>query len=412
MTWVLTYSIHSSIILLTILGISFVLDQRQLRLQNTLLKAALLTGFITATMQTAGDLAPIGGSFLFPQATEVSHAQPPQPSQQIETIQISGTSLNGSQFYFRNSNIRHTPQLEPAAAATFSWPLLFLAGWSFLAIVGLIRLFFSYWAVRRTPRTLVTDRSILGSVSAIKNNSGYRPDVILTSSEHITSPLAISHKEICLPKQVLDTMDTHQQRSVLAHEMAHLVRRDPLWFALIAVVEALFFFQPLNYLARLRMRATAEYLCDDWALQQTGRSLDLARCLSNVASWMQQRSTIPEYVAAMGSSGSLKKRVVRILDQNAERKDTFRYSAPVFALAMGVILLTTAPRFAIANAPALENDLSPSPTQHVLIQQRSRLIISQGSLQQRFLRESIVIIMPAQLEKPVIEKKPTAIIWH
>ena len=39
---------------------------------------------------------------------------------------------------------------------------------------------------------------------------------------------------------------------MLAHEIAHLVRRDPQWLVLARAIEMVFFFQPLNRLARRR----------------------------------------------------------------------------------------------------------------------------------------------------------------
>ena len=41
---------------------------------------------------------------------------------------------------------------------------------------------------------------------------------------------------------------------MLAHELAHLARRDPLWLAFASVVERVFWIQPLNRIARRRSR--------------------------------------------------------------------------------------------------------------------------------------------------------------
>ena len=113
-----------------------------------------------------------------------------------------------------------------------------------------------------------------------------------------------------------------EQRAVLAHELGHLVRRDPSWLALAVVVENLFFLQPLNRLARGRIQESAEYLCDDWAVEQTGGSLTLARCLAEVASWIQaSRRAVP--VSGMAENRShLVERVRRLLDGAEPRAQT------------------------------------------------------------------------------------------
>ena len=73
---------------------------------------------------------------------------------------------------------------------------------------------------------------------------------------------------------------------MLAHELAHLVRRDPQWLVLACLVERAFFFQPLNRLASRGIMESAEYLADDWAAHRSGH-VPLARCLVKVAEWIQ-----------------------------------------------------------------------------------------------------------------------------
>src|SRR5256884_8916222 len=74
---------------------------------------------------------------------------------------------------------------------------------------------------------------------------------------------------------------------MLAHELAHLARRDSLWLAGASLIERFFFFQPLNRLARRELETTAEYLSDEWATRKTGSPVALAKCLATVAEWIQ-----------------------------------------------------------------------------------------------------------------------------
>jgi hypothetical protein len=138
--------------------------------------------------------------------------------------------------------------------------------------------------------------------------------VRLSASDVAPTPLALGRAEICVPPRFLGEMDPDQQRAALAHELAHLVRRDPLWHFAAAVVNAVLFFQPLNRLARRRIRESAEYLCDEWAARQTGSPLGLARCLAQVASWVAPgRDPIPAGTLAMAEGGSpLLRRVERL----------------------------------------------------------------------------------------------------
>src|SRR3989442_4747764 len=92
----------------------------------------------------------------------------------------------------------------------------------------------------------------------------------------ISSPVALGLSEICVPELALSDLGAEQQRSMLAHELAHLARRDSLWLAGASLMERCFFFQPLDRLARCELETTAAYLNDERATRQTGSAVVLA----------------------------------------------------------------------------------------------------------------------------------------
>lgn len=138
----------------------------------------------------------------------------------------------------------------------------------------------------------------------------------LSTSAFLTSPVALGRREICLPPQALTELTPERQEAMLAHELAHLVRRDPTWLAACDLLEAVFFFQPLNRLGRRRLQATAEFLCDDWAVARTGRRMAFAECLAQVAGWIEaspESRALPAAVPGMASRDSaLIQRVQRL----------------------------------------------------------------------------------------------------
>jgi hypothetical protein len=126
--------------------------------------------------------------------------------------------------------------------------------------------------------------------------------------------VALGTSEIAVPEAALSELDPGQQRSMLAHELAHLERGDPRWLTAACVVECVGFLQPLNRLARRRMQESAEYLCDEWAVRSTGSGVLLAKCLAKVAEWLE---TAPRSVPVAGmaeDSSHLVSRVRRLLD--------------------------------------------------------------------------------------------------
>ena len=121
----------------------------------------------------------------------------------------------------------------------------------------------------------------------------------------------------CCPSDSCWQLDAEHQRAALAHEVAHVIRRDPAWRILAGAIERAFFFQPLNRVARAKLCESAEFLCDQWAVQQTRSPLALARCLSIVASWASPASDgLAAGASTMARSDSpLVRRVTRILNE-------------------------------------------------------------------------------------------------
>ncbi|MDC0720971.1 M56 family metallopeptidase [Nannocystis bainbridge] len=148
--------------------------------------------------------------------------------------------------------------------------------------------------------------------------------VRLTMSERVGSPMALASREIVVPARA-HGLAPRQQEAMLAHELAHVLRRDPAWQVLASVLEAALFFQPLNRVARRGMQEAAEELCDDWAVRHTGSGLHLARCLTEVAQWPGRSDRFEKFVSPMAARSSLLvRRVERLLD--ARTRDRGRWA--------------------------------------------------------------------------------------
>lgn len=78
--------------------------------------------------------------------------------------------------------------------------------------------------------------------------------------DHIASPflLGLMHPRIYLPS----SLDPQTAVSVIAHEHAHLMRRDPIWKAVGFVLLALYWFHPLVWVAYILFCRDMELACD------------------------------------------------------------------------------------------------------------------------------------------------------
>lgn len=388
--WMLTYAVHSTLLLGAAWGLTHLLGERRLALQETVWKLALVGGIATATLQLGLGVEPLAGSWSLPvtpvaaadrgaavdaalrpadrleaqassvTGTKVDAAGPrvvprsaEPPGRGVTTAAAGGNSLAATRTAegapasgSAGAGLAAAADTTPAVAGSWLdhaaglWPLATVGVWLAVALalvaglgVAYARL---YWRLR--DRWPVTDGALPALFGRLTARAGRRR-VRLSGSDSLPVPIAwgVVRPEVSLPEEAVSHLSPYHQESILAHELSHLVRRDPAWLALGRAVEAVLFFQPLNRLARRRLQHIAELRCDDRAVELTGRPLELARCLTEVAAW-RLLDAVDLPVPGMAAAGSgLGLRVRRLLDRSragAERLPRGLAVAAVAALAM------------------------------------------------------------------------------
>lgn len=296
--WLLTYALHSTLFL----GLACLASRRlsrRARLEEAVWRFALLAGLVTATVQLAAGWEPLAGRWTLeaPARTAVVHEVPGaravpvqtvQPVEPVEPVEIAGR---------REEPVRSSLPMAAAAPASpiglrIDLRMLALGLWAAGALLLAMRWGWSYLRLRRRLRARPEVigggmHSILGRLAGEATEQGMAPLVRLTCSSRVSVPVALGvfRPEICVPPRALSHLEPEQQEGMLAHELAHLVRRDPFWLAFSRLLAGVLFFQPLNRVAGRRLRELSERLCDEWAVERTGRPLSLARCLAEVAGW-------------------------------------------------------------------------------------------------------------------------------
>ena len=306
LAWLLTYAIHSTVLL----SLAWLLVRARPwspGATELLWKSALLGGILTASVQLRLDLRPAGTVMLQRPAVTAPAAAPapvdwpeaPTPTRDTDVTRTSKSSPE---------QLPPLIAMSRSAAAVLAWGIVALIlGFSYVArrliLVG-----------RLGDRRAVPEGRLLDMLGGLARDAGLRRTPRLTCTSRISSPIALGVGEICVPETALTDLDLEQQRSLLAHELAHLARRDPLWLGLTSMIERVLWIQPLNRVANRQIATSAEFLCDDWAVRRTGSGVPLARCLAQVAEWIQA-SPLGVPVAGMAEERSLLvSRVSRLLE--------------------------------------------------------------------------------------------------
>jgi beta-lactamase regulating signal transducer with metallopeptidase domain len=132
---------------------------------------------------------------------------------------------------------------------------------------------------------------------------------------------------ILLPTSTAASLAPRQLRAVLAHELAHVRRRDYLANLIQMAAETMLFHHPAAHWISRRIRTEREYCCDDIAVSVGSDPADYARAL---AALDDARDDCRMAVAA--ASGTLLDRIQRIVGQ----------PRPVLTPMRGVVALAAA----------------------------------------------------------------------
>ncbi|SFQ74151.1 M56 family metallopeptidase [Hymenobacter arizonensis] len=223
---------------------------------------------------------------------------------------------------------------ETSEAAAMSWltaglryfdqhlPLLVVA-WLLGLLAMSLRMLGGLLYVQRLRRYRVRPLSAewQARFAALAARSGVRRPVALLESALVQVPLVVGHLRpvVLLPLGVVAGLSPASLEAILAHELAHVLRRDYLVNLLQTVAEVLFFYHPAVWFVANCVRAERENCCDDTATALCGgNSLRLARALTALAEWSQSAvvPTAPRLaLAAMGKHGALLARVRRLVQR-------------------------------------------------------------------------------------------------
>ncbi|HEV8002170.1 MAG TPA: M56 family metallopeptidase [Planctomycetaceae bacterium] len=158
---------------------------------------------------------------------------------------------------------------------------------------------------------------------------------------------------IMLPASFLDSFGASERRLILAHELAHLKRRDLTWNWLASIVGWVFFFHPLVWLLKRQWSQEQELACDEMVIQRGEAAVaDYARTILRIAAAPRPENTSTALVAAhvVGSYRNLERRI-RALGH--VRPESRRHLAVAAVLLANVGVLVVVPWQLVASEPSV-----------------------------------------------------------
>jgi len=245
------------------------------------------------------------------------------------------------------------------------WPAWFwLAG---LVLVGGRALVSRLLLARLGLRSWMTPDPETGErVAALAGSLRLRRAVRLVESASLVGPIAFGWRRptIGLPKGFFTNHSRVEQDTMLAHELAHLAARDPLWLALADALSTVLWWHPAVWWLRRQFRIASETAADDASLLVQDGPVILADCLVSLAAQLQGRRATGWLGMAEFRSG-LGRRVERLLQLRPDEAGVLGQKARWVATAMVAAVLLGL----VSAVWAFPDSGSDSPTLFALVQE-------------------------------------------
>ncbi|MBN2686414.1 MAG: M48 family metalloprotease [Pontiellaceae bacterium] len=235
------------------------------------------------------------------QRSPVAPAIESVPNEQIETVH----------------QIVVQPELSTTSVKTrplaYSKETVFIVGWSIGVIVMTFRLFFALAVTGRHRRkaVLIQEPDLLARFQNLGALQGIKKKIRFAVTHTLKNPgvIGIIKPMVLIPVSMMTGLPPADLEAVVAHELAHIRRRDYLFNLLQMIVETLFFFNPAVWWISHRIRMEREACCDAAAIQLTGRKLEYAQVLLRAFG----PATAPAVAFSTGKKADAKERLLRIV---------------------------------------------------------------------------------------------------
>lgn len=169
-----------------------------------------------------------------------------------------------------------------------------------------------------------------------------------------------SFRPVVILPQASTEWDEKRTDTVLLHELSHVCRYDSLTQLLALVICAVYWFNPLVWLAARALRADAEQAADDRVIRAGVKPSDYAEELLRLAAeFGQQRQPLTHIGVSIMKQSQIETRILSIVDPSKRRRGVARlegFSVVTVGLVAALSLVSLRP------AMAQVNEQTPPPT--------------------------------------------------
>ncbi len=223
------------------------------------------------------------------------------------------------------------------------WPSLLVASWLFGTVTIWLRSGYQRWKLQRVVRQ--SCRWEVSPAREIARQLGLDPERIqLCEAAGFLGPVAfgVFRPTVLLPCGFVHRYGDLELKVLLAHELAHLAARDPLWLAISDFLSGLLWWHPAVWWSRRRLRATSEAAADDASSLIPGGRIALAEALVAFGNQLAGE-TSPAGFGVGGLKSDLATRVTRLLTAPVRASSRLMTRATVAGTVSALLAIAMAP---------------------------------------------------------------------
>ena len=270
----------------------------------------------------------------------------------------------------RSSVARDTARVPSQASLFLIWLLgtIAVAGWLASGHLRLRKIALNSVKLDATEWTTVFDTE--------KRKAEVDRPVVLLCSPDVNTPITwgVFQPMVVLPEEAVGWTEEHR-RVVLAHELAHVARKDARSQLFAGVVCAMYWFHPLVWLVERKLRAECERACDDRVVASGTPGSVYAAHLLEVARSARSFGGPGFLSVAMARTSQLEGRLLAVLNDSNRRDSLSRWQkGTITAVAMILVSVLSAflpiarenpavaPAIIEASAPSISPPSMPVPS--------------------------------------------------
>ena len=295
----------------------------------------------------------------------------------VEHLLVKGATENGTALALQGGNVelprgpmppagssREPSVSSKVAGPRFSLSAKVAAAW--LAIVVILGGLFVFRTIRAGGLLRSCPKLTQGVLAKLLKNLsgqiGIKREVhlrLLDAQHGSGGPVVMGLRQptVLLPENMVRNWSSEEVEPVLLHELAHVKRHDLLVNWLQMVLQIVYFFHPLVWLANWKIRQEREQACDDFAVVHIGSKPKRygQSILKVIEETKRDFSLVAASIGMTERRRSLAKRIIRIMDKD------YRFYRGLGRLSVGLLLVLSAISIVVASgrSPQEREDVGP-----------------------------------------------------